>query len=234
VIILALDTSTHGCSVAVLEFNPAGIISNREVFEITPRKHTERIFPMLDQILNDCRLQRESIDIIAFANGPGAFTGIRIAAGIAKAMAFALDKPLISISTLATLGQGYVHEGNAPATVIVANDARMNEIYAAAYHFEENGVMTTIFSDCLCSAQELVDKVISERLASWYGMGSAWEEFKHPLQDLIADKACRGINAETLPHARDVAILAYHKYKNGQLETAVSALPAYLRNKVTG
>ena len=129
--ILAIDTATEACSAALLR-------EDGEVFaefEVAPRQHTRLLPKMMDSVLQAAACPRASISHCAFSNGPGAFTGIRIAASTAQGIAIALKIPLIPISTLATLAQVSLDRLKGDSTM-VALDARMGEVYWAVYRLE--------------------------------------------------------------------------------------------------
>lgn len=99
--ILALDTATEACSVAL--WNDGEIHS---LFEVCPREHTQRVLPMVQQLLADQGITLNQLDALAFARGPGSFTGVRIGIGIAQGLALGAGLPMLGVSTLATLAQG--------------------------------------------------------------------------------------------------------------------------------
>ncbi len=97
--ILALDTSGSACSVAL--WSDAGLLIGHE--ETAQRQHTQRLLPMIKSLLLEADVNMSSLDAIAYGRGPGSFTGIRIAAGVAQGLAFGIDCPVIPVSTLAAL-----------------------------------------------------------------------------------------------------------------------------------
>ena len=122
--ILALDTSTDACSVA-LEVDG----ERTEIFKVIPRKHTHELLPMVEQILASAQLSVRQLDAVAFGRGPGSFAGIRIATGVTQGLAFAADLPVVPVSSLAALSQGYYRVSNdQDSPIISALDARMNEV----------------------------------------------------------------------------------------------------------
>ncbi len=127
--LLALETSTDACSVALLD--GSGTIYSD--FKLTPRQHTRYLPLMLESLLAQSGIRRSDLSHIAYASGPGAFTGVRIAAASAQGMAIGLNIPLIPISTLAVLAQQAVGEHQCEH-MLVALDARMGEAYSAVYH----------------------------------------------------------------------------------------------------
>jgi len=132
--ILAIDSATEACSVALLRED--GKVFGE--FEIAPRGHNRLLPEMMRRVLSQAALKKSMLSHCAFSNGPGAFTGIRIAAAQAQGIGVGLNIPLIPVSTLAVLAQTsfdrYPHN-----SVLVALDARMQEIYWALYRRDQRG-----------------------------------------------------------------------------------------------
>ncbi|HLA75288.1 MAG TPA: tRNA (adenosine(37)-N6)-threonylcarbamoyltransferase complex dimerization subunit type 1 TsaB [Gammaproteobacteria bacterium] len=218
--ILALDTSTEACS-AALSIN--GEISER--FELAPRGHSQLILPMLNDLLREAGLALAQIDAVAFGCGPGSFTGLRIAAGVTQGIAFGADLPVIPISSLAALAQG-AHRETGVANILAAIDARMGEVYWAAYQCT-NGLMQLIGDEGVFAP----DKVPVPESGMWHGIGSGWGAYGDALQHRLSD-ILGTCHADRYPRARDVALLAADKFSRGQTIGAEQALPVYLRNEV--
>ena len=130
--LLALDASSSACSAALLR-QASGQRDCLARYEMTPRAHTKRLMPMVDELLADAGIAPQALNAIAFGRGPGSFTGLRIAAGAAQGLAFGLDCPLLSISTLEALAL-QAHRRYHFRHVVTALDARMGEVYAATWH----------------------------------------------------------------------------------------------------
>src|SRR5512146_2675208 len=96
--LIAIETSTEACSAALL-IN--GAMSDR--YQLAPREHTALLLPMVDELLADAGLERSQLEAVAFGRGPGGFTGVRIATGVAQGIGFALNIPVTPVSTLAAL-----------------------------------------------------------------------------------------------------------------------------------
>jgi tRNA threonylcarbamoyladenosine biosynthesis protein TsaB len=120
--ILALETSTEFCSVALYLDDK---ILTQEI--LAERRHSEIVLPMVQEILADAELTLAQLDGIAFGAGPGSFTGLRIACGVAQGLAFATNLPIVGVSTLEAIAQQTGEQ-----KIIAALDARMGEIYHAA------------------------------------------------------------------------------------------------------
>src|SRR4051812_31549034 len=121
--ILAIDTSTDACSAALL-IN--GIV--REKFRLAQRQHVQLILPLIHELLLEANLTLKQLDAIAFGCGPGSFTGLRIAASVMQGLAYAIDLPVIAVSSLQALAQGVYREFSAN-NVIVTMDAHMQSCY---------------------------------------------------------------------------------------------------------
>lgn len=215
--LLALDTSTEACSCAL---SIAGELRERSL--IAPRRHAELILPMADELLAEAGMRPQQLDGLAFSCGPGSFTGLRIACGVAQGIAFAADIPVAPISSLATLAQA------APAQqVLAAIDARMHEVYWGQYIRDADGLMRLMGEESVCAPQQ----VKPPATGTWYGVGSGWLTYISVLQTVLGDKLshCAG---ERYPQAQAMIPLALAAFANGHVVTAEYAVPVYLRNKV--
>jgi len=226
--ILALDSSTEACSAALL--NDDRVLQR---YADAPRAHTRLLLPMVDELLAEANLRLEDLDAIAFGRGPGSFTGIRIATSMAQGLAFAVDKPLLAISTLAALAQGLseIHPQSInPDIILAAIDARMAEIYWAAYRLDADGLVSLCGEENLSPPAQINLKALSDLPdnAIIYAAGSGWEYADQiPLHCRI-----RKCYPALLPNAIHIARLAARDFRNGLGQTAEDALPVYLRDKV--
>lgn len=214
--LLALDTATEACSVALL-YND----SIYNCYEVIPRLHAQQILPMIRKILDEAGCNLEEVDGIAFGCGPGAFTGIRIATGIVQGLAFALDKPVIPISNLAIIAQRAWREYQL-AHVAVAIDARMNEVYWGCYSLQD-GKMSLVGEEQVIAPEQVKFPVDSLR---WFGVGTGW---KYASQMLVG---CDIVDSNLLPTANDLLSLARLASQSGNMMMASAAEPIYLRNNV--
>ncbi|HLB30984.1 MAG TPA: tRNA (adenosine(37)-N6)-threonylcarbamoyltransferase complex dimerization subunit type 1 TsaB [Gammaproteobacteria bacterium] len=218
--ILALDTATEACS-AALSVN--GLVT--EIHEIAPRRHAELILGMVDKLLADAGLRLGDLAAIAFGCGPGAFTGLRVAAGVTQGLAFGANLPVVPISTLATLAQG------AAATqtqIISAIDARMREIYWGMYRAGPDGLVLPVMPDALTPPGQIA----LPPSGRWYGVGTGWQTYGDILSERLGDSLA-GYTGERYPLAADMIPLALRDLKLGKTVPADQALPVYLRDKVT-
>jgi tRNA threonylcarbamoyladenosine biosynthesis protein TsaB len=134
--LLALETATESCSVALLAGERLFVRS-----EIAPRRHAELLLPMCEEVLGEAGLARRDLDALAVGCGPGAFTGVRLAISAAQGIALALDIPVAPVSSLAALALQAPDNG---AAILAVIDARMGEIYAGAFRRTGDGLVEAI------------------------------------------------------------------------------------------
>ena len=214
--VLALDTSTEYCSVALWD---DGAIAER--CELVGQKHSEVLIEMLDVLLKDAGLGIKDCNGIAFGKGPGSFTGVRIACGAAQGLALGADIPVVGVCTLLALA-----EASGKARVIAALDARMGEVYHAAYEMHED-VWTTVSEPCLCKPED-APQVPGD---DWFGIGSGFAMHGVMLDKRYAGQL-RGVDGTAVPQAAAIAVLGAAQFANGCGVDAAEALPLYLRDKV--
>lgn len=226
--LLAIDTSTEACSVALLYKG-----EKTHLFEIAQRTHTKRILPMVDDILTNSGIRIGQVDALVFGRGPGSFTGVRVAAGIAQGLALGADIPAIGISNLTAMAQ-QAYEQNGSVNVLSAIDARMNEVYFSYLMAEK----VRLDSDEFIQWKEIIkeqvsspEKVIQQLSAydkDWTTVGTGWSAYS---QFALADLA---LNSDiTLPSAQYMLSIALPLYKQKQWISALEIEPVYLRNEVT-
>jgi len=216
--LLALDTATEACSVALL--HDGKVLSH---YEVAPRLHAQRLLPMIQDLLGEAGLALSALDAIAFGRGPGAFTGVRIAIGVVQGLAFALERPVLPVSNLAVLAQRALREHGAQQ-VAAAIDARMDEVYWGCYAAERG--------EMRLQGVEAVLPPESARLprgaaGDWFAAGIGWGTYGAR----IALQPC-GSEPAMLPHAQDLLSLATFAWARGEALPADQAQPVYLRDNV--
>ena len=214
--VLALDTSTEYLSLALFL---DGEVLVRETH--AGQRHSELTLPLLDTLLTEADVRLKSLDGLAFGQGPGSFTGIRIACGIAQGLAFGADLPVVGISTLLALAAQSEH-----ARVIASLDARMGEVYLAVYQRQEND-WSEIHAPGLYKPHT-VPRVEGQ---DWLGIGNGFAVADGALRLQYAEQVCYFMEAR-YPHAREIAQLGAQRLKLGQGVPAWEAAPLYIRDKV--
>lgn len=217
--LLAFELATEACSVALWN---DGEVAER--FEVAPRRHAELALPWAEALLAEAGLARSQLDAIAVGRGPGAFTGVRLAIAVGQGIALALDRPLVPVSTLATLAMA----ANAPR-VLASIDARMGEVYLGA--FEREGGHVRPLSDEVLGPPATV--AVPEGV--WHGVGTGFAAGEGELVQRLRGHSTSQlvhVDGTQLPHAADLARLAVVAFEQGAAVAADAVEPAYLRNNV--
>ena len=215
--LLALDTATEACSVALLH---DGKVTSH--YEVIPRLHAQKLLPMIQTLLAEAGVKLSDVEAIAFGRGPGAFTGVRIAIGVVQGLAFALQRPVLPVSNLAVLAQRAYREHGA-TQVAAAIDARMDEVYWGCYR-EVAGEMRLVGAEAVLApeAAQLPDDATGQ----WFGAGTGWG-----YAERLSPKPY-AMDAGMLPHARDPLARAPAACARVEAIVADEAQPVYLRDKV--
>ena len=231
--ILALDSATRVCEVALLSVHGA----RRGRFARShdgSGEHAETVLPMVDEVLAQAGLAREQLTAVAFGQGPGGFTGLRVACGVAQGMAYALGIPVLPIVSLHAMAQA--GEGDEPVRVVV-QDARMGELYVAAYAAPAQAGQAW---RPLCSPLLLntADRAVwlARQHAQWPGpavrlLGNAREAYPELRSLQVPGLALQWQFQERAP-AEAIAELAYAGWLNGDAVPPAKAAPLYVRDKV--
>ena len=179
----------------------------------------------MDAVLKAADCARTSISHCAFANGPGAFTGVRIAASTAQGIGIALKVPLVPVSTLATLAQVSLDRQTGDSTM-VALDARMGEVYWAVYHRSAGGL-------AVLTGEESLNRIeaVSPGIVPSCGAGHGWSVGQESWQSWAGTETI-DIDATLLPEAKSLLKLAKDAIKQGQTCSTENISINYLRNQV--
>jgi len=195
----------------------------QERFELAARRQTELVLPMVAELLAQAEWRLADLDAIGFGQGPGAFTGVRVAVAVAQGLGFAANLPLVGVSTLAATAHGAAQQ-HGDGDWLIAFDARMNELYLGAYRCQQ-GRAEALLADSLAAPAELP----SLPAGQWRGgssgvlhlaaMREAWPTLGEWYEQL-------------LPRAASVAALAAEQWAAGVGVAAEQARPVYLRDRV--
>lgn len=223
--LLALETSTEACSVA-LSFDQ----NKHSRFKIASRQHAELILPMIDSILTEAECTLKEIDAIAFGQGPGSFMGVRIATAISQSIGFAIKKPLIPISSLRSLAQ-QAYQMTLIPHIIAGWDARMGEIYWGVFHVNNNSQMELVDKEYLDSPKGLSVKLTELPNSHYLGVGNAWQAYQKEIGDL--PDSIKVSQEIFYPMATTVAELASTLFEQDKTVSPFKVEPCYIRNQVT-
>lgn len=217
--LLAFETATEACSVAIYVDGEI-----RERHAVAPRQHTALALPWADELLAETGIGKSQLDAIAVGIGPGAFTGVRLAVALAQGIALALDRPVLAVSTLATLALQARASSDEP--VLAAIDARMGEIYLGEFVGETDGLVRAVGEE-----RVLAPEAVPAIGARTIGVGTGFAANAGALIRRLGDVLAR-YDATALPHATDLARLAARDFNLGKATAPDRVEPAYLRNKV--
>ncbi|NBS96116.1 MAG: tRNA (adenosine(37)-N6)-threonylcarbamoyltransferase complex dimerization subunit type 1 TsaB [Betaproteobacteria bacterium] len=237
-VILAIEVSVDRCSVGMLA---GGVLSWRESVD---GRAAESILPLISDEIEHRGLDRSALDAIAFSAGPGGFTGLRVACGIAQGLGWALDRPLLAVDSLAAVA--WQTRSAQIQQVVVAVDARMGEVYAGLYVVDPEGTVQTLRAPWLATPQALAQSFALELgpLNSWLAAGDAFRVYEalvqpgagHAAQDsAMAEPSehawCR-VETARAPRADAIAAIGARLWRQGQTTPAGEASPVYVRDKV--
>lgn len=217
--ILAIDTSTSACSVALALGDDI-----YEQYRLEPQSHTQCLLPMIDDVLTTHQISLSNLDAIALTTGPGSFTGLRIGLGIVQGLAFGADIGVIGESSLQTLSVSArrllgLSQGG---VIFPCLDARMQEVYWGCYSGGE--LSDVIVTDTVTAADQLLEACTKH--AFGVGVGDGWrgiETDRYPQWHVVSD---------FYPHAYDTAVLAQASLRAGRLQDPAKIQPVYIRNEV--
>jgi tRNA threonylcarbamoyladenosine biosynthesis protein TsaB len=219
--ILGLETATNACSVALCLGEQ--VISR---FTIAPRRHTELLLPMVDELLQEVGIELSTLDAIAFGQGPGSFMGLRLACGVAQGLAFGAELSVIPVSTLQVLAQTAFAESGITQT-IVGWDARMDSIYWGLYSIDDNKIMQALQPDQLTKPNK-----IHYDNGECIAIGNAWRIYQDQLPKPFIENI-KITEQEFYPNATSLVRIAANEFSKGKAKPAKDVLPVYLREKVT-
>jgi tRNA threonylcarbamoyladenosine biosynthesis protein TsaB len=217
--LLALDTSTEACSAALLI---DGATTLR--FEITERSHAELILPMVDSLLLEAGLELHDLDGLAFGRGPGGFTGLRIATGVVQGLAFGANLLVAPVSSLVAVAEQV--PASAGEVVLVCNDARMGEVYWAAFRRNASGGLEAVTAESVSPPDRVALDLATLRHAAGNGIA------RHPALKQRLEAAGLQIHDGLYPRADAVARLGALELAAGRGVAAEMALPVYVRDDV--
>ena len=218
--ILALDAATEACS-AALQFD--GEVIHR--FEVAPQQHSQKLLPFVDELLAEAGIKLQQLDGLAYGQGPGSFTGVRIGVAITQGLAFGADLPVVGVSSLATMAQQVISE-NSAEQVVTAIDARMAEIYLG-YYRNQNGLATLMEQERVLKPDEI--QPLQQMTAKAFSAGTGWVTYP----EVLSAKFAISDGQVELPNAKFMLPLAEALFSANASTDAEHAQPNYVRDEVS-
>ena len=218
--LLALDTSTEFLSLALQVGDEKGCDKTYTHYQHAGQAASQLVLPQIQALLDSANIKLQDLDGIAFGAGPGAFTGVRVACGVAQGLGFGAGLPVVVVNTLLALAQT-----SGENKVIACLDARMGEIYHAAF-VREDGEWIELSKTIVCKpeAAPVLEGV-------WAGVGSGWATYGEALSQIYAQNLAQVLHNAT-PTAEAILQLAAPIFAAGLAKPASEAMPIYIRNRV--
>lgn len=218
--ILAVESAGVNCSVAL---NIDGRI--HQLIETSPRQHARKILPMVNQLFAEAEFCLSDLNAIAFAHGPGSFTGLRIGFGVVQGLAFGNNLPVIGISTLEAMAARVVktrqlHSGN----VVPVLDARMSEVFMAIYQVSDHGELKALLPDCAKFPESALEFIVDPVAAA---VGDGWRMLESCKAEIGYKDLELGADAYT------VSMLGASRFSRGECVAIDEAELVYIRNEVS-
>lgn len=224
--LLAIDTATEACSVALIA---DGRVHAR--WQELERGHSDRILPMVQEVLAEAGLalaDLQALDALAFGRGPGAFTGVRLAASVAQGLALGAGLGVVPVSNLLALAQGALDADPGRVRVLACADARMGELYWGAFERDRDGLAVAAGDERVAlPANVALPAGWAARTVAGVGRGFRAYPALGPLAGTLA-----AVLPDALPDARAIARLAVPCVAAGRVLPPEEALPVYLRDDV--
>ena len=219
--ILALDTATNACSVALQSGNDIWVEHH-----VCPRQQSEKILPLIHKVLVQASIELSEVELIACGVGPGAFMGCRLAVSVAQGLAFAHNLKVVPFSTLRILAQTAYMKYQSEA-VVSAWDARMGQVYVGAYTINQQGIMVEAVADSVSnpSCWQLPP-------GAWSAAGNGWQVYEPQFSSELLS-SLNGCYSSLYPEARALIQLAQFSTSEQHLFPR-HLKPIYLRSPITG
>ncbi len=217
--LLAFDTSTEFLSLALMQ---GEVVTTYDV--MAGQTHSQLILPQIQALLSDAGLQLKDLHGIAFGAGPGSFTGVRIAAGVAQGLGFGANLPVVGVCTLMA-----VAESSGAHKVIACLDARMGEIYHAAY-IKDADTWQMALAPALYKP-DAAPVIAIDLGGDWVGAGSGWQTYADIITNAYSAQL-QSVQPQLSPTASAIIKLATPIFVRGEAKSASEAKPIYIRNRV--
>jgi tRNA threonylcarbamoyladenosine biosynthesis protein TsaB len=218
--VLAIETATKVCSVALIE---DGSLLGEATLNV-PQVHVERLVISINDMLTNLHMDYAGLDAVAVSNGPGSFTGLRIGLSVAKGIVFAGDKKLIAVPTLDAIAFKFRHFADSRVVVAVLH-ARAEEFYYAAYRIE-GATLQRLGAYAAADADKITDEF--DRKTIFVGEGAGGFAASEAVRKKFGSENFKVIPAS----ASEVALLAEDKFKSGEFSDLRSLAPLYVKDFV--
>jgi len=218
--LLGIDTSTRS---TVLGLQLGSEVVDRTSSEVDT--HSREILPSIDSLVKEAGIRLQDLDAIVFGQGPGSFTGLRIAIGVVQGLGYGLGIPVVPVSSMACIAQSVIPVIN-PPLVFVGLTARLEEIYYGAYRFEDD-IAVPVIPEGVVDVSELPQLPAGE----WVGCGNAMSELGTKIEKATG-VSFESVSTGAVPTIHNLLFLGSFKLSRGESVNAIQATPVYLREQV--
>ena len=218
--LLGIDTSTRS---TVLGLQLGSEVIDRTSSDVDT--HSREILPSIELLVREAGIRIEDLDAIVFGQGPGSFTGLRIAVGVVQGLGYGLGLPVVPVSSMACIAQSVIQTIN-PPLVFVGLTARLEEVYYGAYKFVEE-IAEAVIPEGVVDVSELPQLPIGD----WLGCGDAMPELGTKIQ-AVTGVSFKSISSEAVPTIRNLLSIGSFKFSRGESVSAMQATPVYLREQI--
>lgn len=216
--VLGLDTSTLMTTCGVIE--NGNLLGEYSLSH--DMSHSERLVPMIKEVLDNLKLNINDIDLFGVAIGPGSFTGLRIGLATVKTFAHITNKPIVGVSTLEAMAYNLPYNG----IIVPMIDARRQRVYTGIYTWEGH-YLKTIIEPCILEVNRLLE-ILDNEYENIVVNGDGSIVFKESINDILKDKVRFSTVGQNMSKASSVCELALYKYKNNQIDDYLTLAPEYL------
>ena len=218
--LLGIDTSTRS---TVLGLQLGSEVIDRTSSDVDT--HSREILPSIELLVREAGIRIEDLDAIVFGQGPGSFTGLRIAVGVVQGLGYGLGLPVVPVSSMACIAQSVIQTIN-PPLVFVGLTARLEEVYYGAYKFVEE-IAEAVIPEGVVDVSELPQLPIGD----WLDCGDAMPEWGTKIQE-VTGVSFKSISSEAVPTIRNLLSIGSFKFSRGESVSAMQATPVYLREQI--
>lgn len=215
--ILAMDTATKSCSVAVAEKETI----LREITNVSEQTHSKHLLEMVHAVIEESGLTLSELDGFAITKGPGSFTGLRIGISSIKGLALAVNRPVVGISSLQALAQQI---GTTSHLICPLIDARKGEVYTSIYRYGKQALISVLEERAL-APYEAVRNINSPCIF----VGSGAVLYRDFIMDMLGDLACFASEDRHIIQASTVAYLGLKRFESGDAGEVTDLVPYYIR-----
>jgi tRNA threonylcarbamoyladenosine biosynthesis protein TsaB len=219
--LLGIDTSTRS---TVLGLQLGSEVIDRTSTDV--ETHSREILPSIESLVREAGICIEDLDAIVFGQGPGSFTGLRIAVGVVQGLGYGLGLPVVPVSSMACIAQSVIQTIN-PPLVFVGLTARLEEVYYGAYEFVEE-IAEAVIPEGVVDVSELPELPVGD----WLGCGDAMPELGTKIQ-AVTGVSFKSVSSESVPTIRNLLSIGSFKFSRGESVNAMQATPVYLREQIT-